>query len=1075
LAVPAPQIPLAVATRSAVALLLLLVLVTPCRAAFPSGGEAVGFVKFPVPPARECPAEPDLQGLQVTRVAWMRHGGPDGPMGCPVAVQGEPGGHLEVTFQNGTIVSDARIWEKGYLAAYQSWKGILVDWAIDALAGPGSGPPVGLYFHKFLVRWEAVGATPDQIDVWADGAMATASGGEYAKETHLWTRGTQYLGVRDDDNPGVSDPERTPGIYRVAVKGCDVGAGSRCPQEWLGPATVVMIWPPPPFHRFWAVDLAGVAPAISVGTSQRSFLARASRAIQEAACGRLLPWTNFHNEHGSAVIVLAKMAYAEVFASDRCPGRDLDNRAEVAAWLLTQRVESASGTKIEGIRTGEYDTALIGWIAVVYAFGDKLPPAVYDHFLDTLLNKSGPIDPADHAVTAINVPESENHILNIETSRYLTNQLRCDRARARQQLPPSSCDNESNGMNAWMLGVLQRLLSNDFIEYNSNPYQDYALMSLMNLASYAHDERVRTAAYTVLDYVFVKAAVSSDRLRRSVPYRRKADYYRETFFGEHTDPMVGFLAQLAGNTELLGDKVALGNEMLWAAISEYRIPPAVLDLVLERESRAFYEVFHHATTELYFGSPGYTISAGGGRTAGAYEVFGLSKADDRGLDLATIFLPAERALRSREDAVRFGKRDPMTESSNFCVAPNFACGSKLVVPPGYPATVSRREDDWTFLHDGERFGYYLALYDRDGVAFLEAYDLTKDGNRLSFDDFVGRVLERNRSTQFRAAEVRPVGGPGPTEEPVNRYVTVDGTVIEFVSRPMPRIVSINGAPPFDARGLASGSVADSAGERGLVRVRHPDGASPYAKCELLLDHRDVQRPILEIRGPQQCVYGDPPGFDDKPLCDPIVYVPAPDAPGESLSQRWGDQAIWEDARIQVQLQELVAEAGRLKVRRYQVRVTEKVPGGSAIEVAADSARITQGPTLQYRRARYARAAAAADNPRLGRAGRVLSGEAAEPGGSAAAGVGRHPSPGGVLGGGGGSRSDIREPGTLQQRQWRFDTALGISLDQGIRLEVDMMCGEQLSPRVYALRYLRSDAAGQTLADVMLKFSQPLAH
>ena len=81
------------------------------------------------------------------------------------------------------------------------------------------------------------------------------------------------------------------------------------------------------------------------------------------------------------------------------------------------------------------------------AFGDELPKPVFQHVLTTLLNKRGPVDPSDHTVTdIINIPETENHILMIETSRYLTNQLLCEHRLA----PPTVCDNGQNGMTAWI-------------------------------------------------------------------------------------------------------------------------------------------------------------------------------------------------------------------------------------------------------------------------------------------------------------------------------------------------------------------------------------------------------------------------------------------------------------------------------------------------------------------------------------------------------------------------------------------------------------------------------------------------
>jgi hypothetical protein len=55
---------------------------------------------------------------------------------------------------------------------------------------------------------------------------------------------------------------------------------------------------------------------------------------------------------------------------------------------------------------------------------------------------------------------------------------------------------------------------------------------------------------------------------------------------------------------------------------------------------------------------------------------------------------------------------------------------------------------------------------------------------------------------------------------------------------------------------------------------------------------------------------------------------------------------------------------------------------------------------------------------------------------------------------------------------RIDRSLGLDLGKGIRLEVDILCSEQLSPRVYQVRYLRFLAPGEKVVDVMLRASQP---
>ena len=76
----------------------------------------------------------------------------------------------------------------------------------------------------------------------------------------------------------------------------------------------------------------------------------------------------------------------------------------------------------------------------------------------------------------------------------------------------------------WLLTAFRSELASDFIEYNARPYQGYQAIALQNLYSYSQDQNVRTAAGMVLDYLSAKIAMSSNQMRRAVPYRRLARY-----------------------------------------------------------------------------------------------------------------------------------------------------------------------------------------------------------------------------------------------------------------------------------------------------------------------------------------------------------------------------------------------------------------------------------------------------------------------------------------------------------------------------------------------------------------------
>jgi hypothetical protein len=598
-----------------------------------AGSTADGISRKPpdVPEDRRGCVGVHLAGLDLFHKEWMRLGGPAGPMGCPTKSNITDSGGGLITFQNGQIAVSPHVWERGVLAAYQDFDWIVVDWTVS---WDEPFPSSHFNYDEFLLRWDFNGEhfDGDQWDIRAELGGNRIIKTEFEKNTHLRTKGTQRIPARNDIPGEDTLHGHGPGNYRITVEGCDLKGlkGSKCRQGWLWPVTVEYKEPAP--NRYVPIDLSKIAPATSVQTSKATFDDRLAAVVLANACGSFLPHTAYVNEENYSVQILAKMAYADFFDSDQCPGRDVKNRDEVAASLLRQHVESKSGTTKNTFpwRTGEYDVFLtLGLIPVIFKYGEALPKHVRDHVINELLNIRGPFDPDETHVLfdlpgSTKIPETENHILNIETSRYLTNQLLFSLTSDKVY------DNSTNGMDALMLDMLRNFLRVDFREYNSRPYQGYVAAALQNLFSFtthtgdAPDSTlaVRTAAQMVLDYISAKITVSSNSARRAVPYRRKREYKAPEFIeGGHPDPQTPRLLMLAGNTEVLSEAFgerpsqrwapnSFGFEMQAAGLSDYRIPDLLLDLIVNKDHRTFYQGFHHAADELYASSPALLLSAG---------------------------------------------------------------------------------------------------------------------------------------------------------------------------------------------------------------------------------------------------------------------------------------------------------------------------------------------------------------------------------------------------------------------------------------------------------------------------------
>jgi hypothetical protein len=288
--------------------------------------------------------------------------------------------------------------------------------------------------------------------------------------------------------------------------------------------------------------------------------------------------------------------------------------------------------------------------------------------------------------------------------------------------------------------------------------------SLQNLASFAHDPQVQTAAQMVLNYVYAKVAVSSNDNRRSVPYRRRAENNSPNLLGFHSDPQAGRTLMLAGDFSILnqtgltsaktGEKGVMApwyDQDQWTIESSYTIPDPILDLMIGLNHRLFYQGIHHYADELYASSPSFLISAGGHYATPAYKAGGIfGTPNDIGLALPTTVMPTGFFL-SRNALIRFEGSSDDTTRSNMCVAPNFACGINPVLPHIMTMTgCVVQSPPWTFINftaacrnDSSPDGFYAALYQREDVnldgkrfhtGFGEVFD-TRVNPQLSFEEF----------------------------------------------------------------------------------------------------------------------------------------------------------------------------------------------------------------------------------------------------------------------------------------------------------------------------------------------------
>ncbi|MFD1113994.1 LGFP repeat-containing protein [Sphaerisporangium aureirubrum] len=771
----------------------------------------------PKPPSQDCPIRP-VTKLLLDR--WVMTGAKTGPLGCPTGEERVVQAGRSMPFQHGTIVTSPKQGTNMTVAVYQRDVDLVVDW----------GDTYPFSYDHFLIRVDRAGRNLGQVEVDPDDDEKERWGSRAIRPRHY--------DDKDEDDPIVDSV----GTYSVIVEGCDGGGlgSDDCNQGWTVPAEVPYIakghldFSKIPVPRT-AQEAYAVAPERRAGFERTYTEERVRVAAAHIACPGPMPLEVFNNEDNFVTTALAKlyMQYDDHLSDSqlRCDGIRFRWGTEVNNALRLQTIKSNAGTE-SGFpckREGEYDVALKGYVLLAYAFESALDPDVRYRLLH-LLNKRGPHNPGDDTICGLlNVDESENHRLLIETSRYLTNQLlaRTDKS--------SRYDNARNGMNTFMLKWLQSFLKNDFIEYNARPYQRYSLAGIQNLYDMAEDKRVKLAAQMVLDYASAKYAVSANDGRRDSPFRRLTTDWHPDLFHSQSDALRDRMMAYFGPTAAMGDldppgfvPASSAGEILLAGISQYRPPEMIADLVLNHEHRSFFQRITHAGIEVYSAEPDFLITAGGAYTGPAYKVAGRGRSVDSGTVVPTTLMPTGH-LVSTEQMIRIS-----TFLGNGCVAPGFACGAGVVIPDHYLRADRPqcwiRKGQWVFVDaatagctDSGRGFYVAARRSANGneIGFFEAVPKTVIAG-VPLADFARRTLDRNEKRSFGIAR--------------SEYTKWDGTVVVFArDTATPQANTWNysvvrtGVPqidkvPWSARGagpLAAGTVINSRGHTGYVTVDNP--------------------------------------------------------------------------------------------------------------------------------------------------------------------------------------------------------------------------------------------------------------
>ena len=391
----------------------------------------------------------------------------------------------------------------------------------------------------------------------------------------------------------------------------------------------------------WAVDFAQAqAPASdnlgpvaldgSPGQAFASHRARANGIARHFALTRPLSSVSGEANEDNMVTLIAHLHAATEDRTFTPPGQsEPSETAAPKALRGLVRGEGIVGT------FGKYDFALKGLMTIAHRYRHLLNDDQFNHILNTLIpaNISGghptEVEFLEVSFLNIDIPETENHLLMTETSRYLINQLFHERNAVRK------FNNARNGLSDWLLGYMQTIAKHDFMEFNARPYARLSLHSLYNLQEFAAEEEIRTGAQLLLDYTMVKFALSSSRGRRVTPYRRlqprinHQDNRSNDLYSSASDQIAGCFLAHTGMIDRDGKPshfpATLDYTGLIAGTSAYRPPPAAYILALKNDSPPSLHRYYHGIRpkvrassdvpegglEIYYRSKSFLLSAGG--------------------------------------------------------------------------------------------------------------------------------------------------------------------------------------------------------------------------------------------------------------------------------------------------------------------------------------------------------------------------------------------------------------------------------------------------------------------------------
>lgn len=383
---------------------------------------------------------------------------------------------------------------------------------------------------------------------------------------------------------------------------------------------------------------------------------------------------------------------------------------QVNEHLMQNTAWGVTGSSWAMNKKGDYDFTMTIYMTILYYFGDQptlLYPSTTQHLLAILLTEEGNHFRYKAPKTLGLFPETENHLLMTEGSRYLKNRWLQLHGDSRKKF-----DNVKNGMEKKLVALLKVLYGAGLYEYNSLPYTGYTITALLNLEAFG-SEVIKQEARNVLDYMNWCYALGTYQFKHYPSMRRRYEksVVKELTTDYHSLFMKAWCSFLPNASMNIATDYNNVHSFMGVMLP-YRPADKVIELISEKKEGYFVQLGHgpNSCPEIFTAGKNYLLSAGGSNQGKWSQI----------LPRPTVLFLNDSAKQLKEAFHIFGPGDNYMFWNNTGVYKNFACAAGPVLVPSNQKPVFEKDNWKIYAYTNQQFIVTYSTADCGLICLLEA-------------------------------------------------------------------------------------------------------------------------------------------------------------------------------------------------------------------------------------------------------------------------------------------------------------------------------------------------------------------